>query len=235
MQQELIYTTVSRGLPTNEDRIRDKLATPLPSTPSRTRRSSSVPWAYRKRVSHYYLQRPRPHTVMGLQERIESRPPVTKDLTGPTPCSYTLQAPRPCPSTVIGPPSKYPRGALPSTNGNREIWTLKVSNDKTPGATSYTIPGVLGMWCPVGRCFPAYSMGIKVKKYGQQDVPAPNKYNLTKTLWKKSPAFTMGCKRSAKSWTYPGPTRYSPHYSVCQRTAPSYSMQGRTSVVTGLR
>lgn len=82
----------------------------------------------------------------GLQERIESRPPVTKDITGPTPCSYTLRTPYTGPATKIGPPSKYPRGeltdccirnslvfnvgALPSTSANREVWTLQVNNNE---------------------------------------------------------------------------------------------------------
>ena len=46
----------------------------------------------------------------GLQARIESRPPVAKDISGPTPCSYTLRAPYKGPATKIGPPVKYPRG-----------------------------------------------------------------------------------------------------------------------------
>lgn len=53
---------------------------------------------------------PLPSLRVGLQARIESRPPVTKDISGPTPCSYTLRTLYTGPATKIGPPPKYSRG-----------------------------------------------------------------------------------------------------------------------------
>lgn len=232
MQREVIYTTVSQGQYSRESSYKERY------TPSiKPKRSHSVPWSTRKKASHYYLERPRPSTIMGLQERIESRPPVTKDITGPTPCSYTLRTPYTGPATKIGPPSKYPRGALPSTSANREVWTLQVNNNETPCPSKYLLPGALGDSCPTNRCYPAYSMGTRLKDIHRPavDVPAPNKYKVGNSQWKGSPAFSIGYRRHKKSWTFPGPAQYSPRYSVCRKNAPSYSMQGRSSIITGLK
>lgn len=58
----------------------------------------------------YYIYPSLNLLVTGLQARIDSRPPVTKDISGPTPWSYDLRTLHTSRAAKIGPPSKYPRG-----------------------------------------------------------------------------------------------------------------------------
>lgn len=39
---------------------------------------------------------------------------------------------------------------------------------QTPSPSKYMLPGTLGDLCPTNRCYPAYSMGAKIKDIHHQ-------------------------------------------------------------------
>ncbi|XP_065830145.1 protein STPG3-like isoform X1 [Oscarella lobularis] len=148
------------------------------------RNGRSWPPPRRRPSNHYYEERK--HTkIMGLDECIESRPPIRFDLSGPTPCTYSPPADkapmkRSTPAYTMGkkPASKGARGEnqqsfeefLALEGGGRrawsteyfandDVWTRKCDYESAwPGPNSYNMPEVLGHYVIVGTQHPAFSI-----------------------------------------------------------------------------
>ncbi|XP_039618352.1 protein STPG3-like [Polypterus senegalus] len=182
----------------------------------------------------------------GLRETLESRPPLSFNLTGPGPTTYT-------PSTWVlswhVPPAYTFGSTMPIKKGggrtswekswfqgNRPFTTQTTFEDQWPSPAHYKLGSTLGPHQPVRFKSPCYTFGNKQHHITMKAGPPPNKYEIAQArrqVWPTSPAFTIqrrvqGTQLWPKRDVTPGPGTYqvSSAYLATRPHQPAHTIRG---------
>ncbi|XP_003729579.1 midasin [Strongylocentrotus purpuratus] len=207
--------------------------------------------AVKNRDASVYYEERQFHKTIGLDEAINSRPPMPFDLDTPGPCLYS---PRNKPLYEDNAPEysfgmKFPERAGGGRTAYSKTWfnsndnyTVKTRFERRwPSPNAYGKGrSMVGRKVPDKKDYPSFSMRGKtnfiINKRGSENEPGPDQYHRQRSdplLFRRAPAFSMGAKLDrgrlfgAPEIT-PAPNYYNPHTKYTSRkvTYPAFTISG---------
>ncbi|XP_064649526.1 protein STPG3-like [Lineus longissimus] len=199
------------------------------------------------RVNNYIEGPHQYHKVITLDKAMNARPPLRKDMEGPTPCTYTPQVrpgERNAPSFSFGRktwPEKDGFGARTSWSktwfNTPNIWQDKVdfhSERRWPSPGHYPQKSMIGQKQYSSREAPSFTIGTRkdfvMTKKGVENDPSPNEYHpgrADKVVHRSAPGFSHQFRRDTILWNSkeatPDPGQYRGRLTPTRHHRPTYS------------